>query len=71
MDWYYWMITVVLLIVSIAGAISVFVHRLKYNDKSATEVYIINPNVNPNTITCVEHDWDFKPMEPDKFPFLG
>lgn len=71
MDWYGWLIIAVMSIIVIVGTIWVFVYGGNHNDGSAIEVYIMNPNVSPSTITCVEHDYDFKPMEPDKFPFLG
>lgn len=71
MDWYGWMIIAVMFIIVIVGMILVFVYGWKHNDGSAIEVHIMNPNVSPSTIKCVEHDYDFKPMEPDKFPFLG
>lgn len=71
MDWYGWMVTGALFLVGIVIAILLFVYGPKDNKNGTVEVHIINPNVGPDTITCVEHDWDFKPLEPDKFPFLG
>lgn len=71
MDWYGWMIIGVLFIVGIVIEILIYVYGSKDNKNGTIEVHIINPNVSPGNITCVEHDWDFKPLEPDKFPFLG